>query len=1125
MVKRDAIHALCAAALLLGLSACKSKSHPQPEPPADPCRDVPALPAPYADWPALAPAITTDAEIEAQVQQILAGMTLEEKVGQMVQGEIQNTTPQDVHDYHLGSILNGGGSWPGGDRQATAADWLALADAYWDHAPVTEGGVTIPVIWGIDAVHGNNNVRGATVFPHNIGLGAAHDACLVREIGAATAAQLRATGQEWAFGPTLAVVRDDRWGRTYEGFSEDPAIVRWYGEAAFLGMGDLDGGRRLKGVLGTAKHYLGDGGTKNGKDQGVNEHPESELINVFGQGYYGALGPGGGQTVMISFNSWTSGEGAHPEEGKIHGSEYLITEVLKAKMGFDGLTVTDWDGHGQVAGCTTADCPRAINAGIDLFMFSNDVAWKQFIPNTIAEVQLPASDARHIPLSRIDDAVTRILRVKARLGLLAPTAVKPSLRPGGALLHRELARKAVRESLVLLKNEGRVLPLARPTGKKLLVVGDSMDSFPNQVGGWTITWQGTQTTNDDFPAGAGDTVLAGIREAVGADRVDAYATAAEIEAASLDWAQYDAVVAVIGETPYAEGSGDISASMTLGRNAKYPAAAAQAVLAAVHGHGVPVVTVLLSGRPLWVNKEINLSDAFVAAFLPGTEGAGVADVLFRKADGAVNFDFSGKLSYSWPRSDCQTPLNVGDAEYDPLFAYGYGLTYASAPVSVPALDETASELGCGQGQVSTTRLPVLTNTGVQDPYVLYLGADPDWHHPTELAGTVLDGTVTVGPLSVTGSSNLTVDLQGDGRRAVWSGPDTYAQVYLESDAGTDLSAFLENDGALVFRGVLNAPTSAQLTAQVTCGYPCRGTVDITALLGPVNEKTTFKVPLSCLVAPADASLDFTNVNAPFQLQTTGALDLTFASVEWVQGAANDPDAAVCAAPGVATPAPEGGRILTFLSPEDEVLGTYALYLGSQANWSHVVEPVDGAMLDGTTTTADDYLSLASTAATLLGDLAFAKQATWSGAGMAQVYLQAPDRDPEADGNQGWDLTGYAGGMLAFDAAITAPPAEGAAVHTRVDCGYPCMGELDATALFQDPLLADGEVHTFKIPLSCFQSAGADLTKVNTPFLLATDQAFGLTFADVRWLPGPVSADAASCRPGGAFTPVLSPPSP
>jgi beta-glucosidase len=661
-----------------------------------PCRTIPALPSAYADWPRLEPAITLDQNLEAQVRDLLAHMTLAQKVGQMVQGEIASVSPADVSTYALGSMLNAGSSWPGGVRRATAANWLALADQYWSSSP-TINGTKVPIIWGIDAVHGQGPVYGATVFPHNIGQGAAHDACLVKELAAATAAQVRATGQDWVFGPTLAVPRDDRWGRTYEGYSEDPAIVRWYAEYAFKGLGDLDpDGKRLRGVLATAKHFIGDGATTSGQDQGLTECSERDLINIAGQGYFGALGPGGGQTVMVSYSSWNDKTGGHAPEGKVHGSTYLIHDVLKVKMGFDGLVVSDYDGVAQVAGCTTADCPRAVNAGIDLFMFS-DRSWVQFIQNTMAETRLAASDPKHIPLGRIDDAVTRILRVKARAGLLGAGAAKPSARPGAGpagLLHRSLARRAVRESLVLLKNNGQVLPLALPGSQRLLVVGNSMDTFANQLGGWSISWQGADVTNADVPASVGDTVLSGIKAAAGAGKVDAYATSAELPS-GLDYTRYSAVIAVVGETPYAEGQGDIGAGNTLGRQAKYPQGEVRSLLAKVRGHGVPVVTVLFSGRPLWVNPELNASDAFVAGFLPGTEGGGVADVLFRKADGSINHDFTGKLSFSWPKSDCQTPLNVGDASYDALFPYGYGLTSASATM-VGQLSESTSAGGCGR---------------------------------------------------------------------------------------------------------------------------------------------------------------------------------------------------------------------------------------------------------------------------------------------------------------------------------------------------------------------------------------------------------------------------------------------
>ena len=320
-------------------------------------------------------------------------------------------------------MLNGGGAWPRADKHATQADWLALADSYWE-ASKQGNAAGVPAIWGIDAVHGNSNIFGATLFPHNIGLGAAHDPCLIRDVQAATARQVRATGQDWAFAPTLAVVRDDRWGRTYEGFSEDPRITRAYGYEAIRGLqGHSRHGIGSDGVIGTAKHFIGDGGTEGGKDQGVNPSSEAEMINLHGQGYYGALAAGS-QSVMVSFNSWTNEE-LGIAEGKLHGSRKALTEILKGKMGFDGLVVSDWNGIGQVAGCTNASCPQAINAGIDVVMVPAKADWTAFIANTLAQVR-----KGEIPMERIDDAVTRILRVKLRTGLMDQP--KPSAREHAA---------------------------------------------------------------------------------------------------------------------------------------------------------------------------------------------------------------------------------------------------------------------------------------------------------------------------------------------------------------------------------------------------------------------------------------------------------------------------------------------------------------------------------------------------------------------------------------------------------------------------------------------------------------------------------------------------------------------
>ncbi|MFL6673642.1 MAG: glycoside hydrolase family 3 protein, partial [Massilia sp.] len=432
---------------------------------------IAATAAPLADWPRIHSAVRTDAKLEAEVARIVAGMTLAQKIGQMTQPEIKTTTPEQVRQYYLGSVLNGGGSWPNGNKHATAADWVALADRYYDASMATDMAVKVPVIWGIDAIHGNSNVYGATLFPHNIGLGAAHDPKLVERIGAAVGKAVRATGINWVFAPTLAVVRDDRWGRTYESFSENPALVASYADAYVRGLqGNL---KSDASVVATAKHFMGDGGTDQGKDQGVNKATLAEMINIHGAGYYSALAAGA-QTVMASYNSWND-VAAGTDYGKMHGSRELLTGVLKEKLGFDGFVISDWNAIGQVPGCTNASCPQAINAGVDMIMVPDD--WKQFIANTIRQVE-----SGQIPMARIDDAVTRIVRVKLRAGLFGK---RPSQNAWagkqGALQDRALARQAVRESLVLLKNEGPRLPLAK--GKKILVAGKSADNIANQTGG------------------------------------------------------------------------------------------------------------------------------------------------------------------------------------------------------------------------------------------------------------------------------------------------------------------------------------------------------------------------------------------------------------------------------------------------------------------------------------------------------------------------------------------------------------------------------------------------------------------------------------------------------------------
>jgi beta-glucosidase len=605
-------------------------------------------------WPRVTSPVPANPQIEAKIAALLKQMTLEQKVGQMVQAEIRDATPEDVRKYRLGSILNGGGAFPGNNKHATVADWVSLADKFYEASMDTSTGApAIPIVWGTDAVHGHNNVIGATLFPHNIGLGATRDAKLIQRIGEVTAIEVAVTGIDWTFAPTVAVVRDDRWGRTYEGYSEDPEIVRTFAERMTIGLQGAPGTAAfLDGnhVIATAKHFIGDGGTNLGVDRGDTLSSELQLRDIHGQGYFSSLSAGA-LTVMASYNSWRG--------WKLHGHEHLLTDVLKQQMGFDGPVVSDWDGVDEVQGCSKDHCAQAINAGIDLVMVPTE--WRSFLERTIAEVKAGA-----ISEARIDDAVTRILRLKYRAGLFDKG--KPSSRPLanhreliGAPEHRAVARQAVRESLVLLKNKNGVLPLTPRS--KVLVAGSGANNLGKQTGGWSITWQGTENTNADFPGST--SVLAGIRAAV-----DKAGGSVEYNVKGEFSNKPDVAIVVFGEEPYAEYAGNVKTLDYVSPND-----VDLQLLKKLRAAGIPVVSVFFSGRPMWINPELNVSDAFVAAWLPGTEGGGVADVIFKKANGKVNHDFTGKLSFSWPKRVDQPNLNRNDAGYDPLFPYGFGLTY------------------------------------------------------------------------------------------------------------------------------------------------------------------------------------------------------------------------------------------------------------------------------------------------------------------------------------------------------------------------------------------------------------------------------------------------------------------
>jgi beta-glucosidase len=602
-------------------------------------------------WPQPRPALPSNADLEARIDALLARMTPAQKVGQLIQADIGSITPDDLRHLPLGSVLNGGNSSPRGDKLAAPSEWLALADRFYEASLAAPDSAGIPVLWGTDAVHGHNNIPGATIFPHNIALGAARDPELIRRIGEITALEVRVTGLDWAFSPTVAVARDARWGRTYESYSENAQLVREYAAAMVTGLQGVPGTSQFLDaahVLATPKHFLGDGDTHNGKDQGDSLASEQELREIDVAGYVGALSAGA-QTVMASYSSW------HGQ--KMHGNNALLTEVLKGRMGFDGLLVGDWNGHAQLPGCSAVSCAAAFNAGLDVLMAPD--GWRELHANTVAQVR-----SGELPAARLDDAVRRVLRVKLRAGL--DQEGRPSARRFagsyallGAPAHRAVARQAVRESLVLLKNRNHLLPLA--PGAHVLVAGDSADSIARQSGGWTINWQGTEP-NQDFPHG--ESIYAGIAHAV-----QAAGGTASLSANGEFTSRPDVAIVVFGEHPYAEFEGDV-ATLEYSPGDKHDLQ----LLRRLRAQDVPVVAVFLSGRPLWVNAELNAADSFVAAWLPGPEGGGVADVLFKAADGTVPYDFRGRLPFSWPASPRPPSVDNGPGEV-PLFAFGYGLRY------------------------------------------------------------------------------------------------------------------------------------------------------------------------------------------------------------------------------------------------------------------------------------------------------------------------------------------------------------------------------------------------------------------------------------------------------------------
>ena len=757
-------------------------------------------------WPTAHSPLPPDPKMEARIDAMLKRMTIEEKVGQTLQPEMKFLTPADVATYHIGSIENGGGSVPGGNKHASVGDWLKVIDGFWKASvdPANKG-VRIPLMWASDAVHGHNNVFGATIFPHNIGLGAARDPNLIERIGAATAEEVRATGMDWSFAPVVAVARDDRWGRSYESYSEDPKLVASYAGAMVRGLqGEGKTFLDKDHVIASAKHFLGDGGTDGGRDQGDNRSTEAQLRDIHGAGYPPAI-DAGVQVVMVSFSSW-QGE-------KMHANKGLVTDVLKGRMGFDGIAMGDWNAQGQVPGCTNGDCPISTNAGLDVYDVPQD--WKALFANSVREVK-----AGTIPMSRLDDQVRRVLRVKLRAGIFDEGL--PSSRPHagdvhllGSPAHRAIAREAVRKSLVLLKNDAGLLPLN--PAKRILVTGSGADNLAKQTGGWTLSWQGNDNKNEDLPGAI--SIWGGIQAAVKAAGGQAVLSP---DGSYAD--KPDVAIVVFGENPYAEFQGDQGDVALHGDNQE-----SLALLKKYKAAGIPTVAVMLSGRPLYVNPQINAAGAFVAAWLPGSEGEGVADVLIGQTNGKPRFDFAGKLSFSWPRRPDQTPLNVGDANYDPQFAYGYGLHYGDRS-KVGTLAEVA-----GLSPAAERGMLLKDGTGVNG-FALSIG---DAQAPTIAA--VGARVATYGKEALT-LRQIDRNRQQDAWAARWSGAEP-AWIELTDTKPLDLSR--EANGAMVLAIDLrvSAPPSGPLLLGVGGDKPVM--LNVAPLMPDGGQWRTVRVPLRC----------------------------------------------------------------------------------------------------------------------------------------------------------------------------------------------------------------------------------------------------------------------------------------
>jgi beta-glucosidase len=793
-------------------------------------------------WPDLPHIVLVDRQTERFIDDLLRKMSLEEKVGQMVQADIDFIKPADLQRYKLGSILAGGNAAPNGDTHAPPRAWRSMVESY--QRVAMNGGnpahAPIPILFGIDAVHGDAKVRGATIFPHNVGLGAAHDPDLLRRIGQATAQEVAATGVDWVFAPTVAVVRDVRWGRSYESYSDDPALVALYADSLVQGLqSPIAAGPPGAGmaVLATAKHFLGDGGTAFGRDQGNTLVPEDVLRDVHAAGYETALAARVA-IVMASYNAW--------QGIKMHANQSLLSGVLKQRWHFDGFVIGDWNAHEEVPGCTKFSCAPAVNAGIDMVMAPD--GWREMYANLLQQARTGV-----VASGRIDDAVRRILRVKAFAGLIGPHAHRVDDPVDDAVIgsaaHRALAREAVQKSLVLLKNDGGLLPLA--PGEHILVVGDAADNIGQQCGGWTVDWQGDRNTNQDFPEGT--SILTGIRKAVAAG-----GGTVEFSPGGVFRTRPDAAIVVFGEQPYAEYEGDRE-NLLLPRDSEV-----RRTLRKLREEGIPVISVLLSGRVLWTNPELNLSQAFVAAWLPGSEGEGVADMLFRPDGGAARHPFTGRLSFPWPATAMPVGYETGGQVTHALFPRGYGLAG-------------------GTGDAATSSTPTVP----EDPEI-----PAAWDMRNHFYGAnhpIAPWSVYVGDAVAEVRMTRGEQMSPGGRLETTQGKDGIAAHWFGSGEATwriggkaiDLREAAASGQALRITYRVDESPSATVLFGVECGPNCGGWIDVTGKLQSDDKSVwrTLDVKLACLVHGGDLS----SISTPLAFKTSGEMTLAISAAELATG--------------------------------------------------------------------------------------------------------------------------------------------------------------------------------------------------------------------------------------------------